>query len=112
MIRVTGWPGKWQTRLDRALLDAVCRGRHGRMEWLLVLGADPDVTSWCDLGLVSALSAACIHEDETMVRLLLRHGASPDGNLIESMTPYDRVSDEYASDAARYCAVALASRFT
>jgi ankyrin repeat protein len=111
MIWIIGWPEKWQAKLDRALLDSACRGRRERVEWLLALGANPDVAGWCNLGLVSALSAACIHEDETMVRQLLRNGASPYGNPIEPMTPYDRVTDEYASEAARCCAIALASRF-
>lgn len=93
MIRLAGWPARWQAKLDRALLDAVCWQRHERMEWLLMLGADPDVTGWCDLGLVSALSAAYIQEDGRMVRLLLRSGASPDGNPIEPMMPYERGTD-------------------
>jgi hypothetical protein len=111
MIRLTGWPGRWQAKLDRALLDAICRGWRERAAWLLMLGADPDVAGWCDFGLVSALSAACIQEDADLVWLLLRNGASPDGNPIEPMTPYERVTDEYASEASRCCAIALASRF-
>ncbi len=112
MIRATGWPKRWQAKLDRMLLEAVCGQAHERVRWLLMLGANPDVSGWCDLGLVSALSAACIQEDASMVWLLMRYGANPDGNPIEPMTPYERVSDEYASDAARCCALALESRFT
>jgi hypothetical protein len=112
MIRMTGWPKRCQAKLDRMLLDAMCRHRHVQVQCLLVFGADPDVTGWCDFGLVSALSAACIHEDASLVWLLLRNGANPDGNPIEPITPYERVSDEYASDAARCCALALESRFT
>lgn len=87
MIRVTGWPGKWQLRLDRALLDAVCRGWRQRAQWLLMLGADPDVTGWCDLGLVSALSAACIRQDDRLIGLLLAHGADEEGSPIEPTPP-------------------------
>jgi hypothetical protein len=111
-IRFGPWPKAWQAKLDRMLLDAVCRRRHVQVDCLLVLGADPDVTGWCDLGLVSALSAACIQEDASQVWLLLRYGANPDGNPIEPMSPYERVSDEYASDATRSFALALESRFT
>lgn len=87
MIRVTGWPEKWQARLDRALLDAVCRGWCERAEWLLMLGADPDVTGWCDFGLVSALSAACIRQDLTLIALLLAYGAAAGGSPLEPTPP-------------------------
>lgn len=109
-IRFGRWPKSWQTKLDRMLLDAVCRRRHVQVDCLLVLGADPDVTGWCDFGLVSALSAACIHEDDSLLWLLLRNGANPDGSPTEPMTPYERVSDEYVSEAARCCALILEIR--
>lgn len=87
MIRVTGWPGRWQARLDRALLDAVCRGWRERVAWLLMLEADPDATGWCDFGLVSALSAACIRQDHSLIGLLLAYGADAEGSPLEPTPP-------------------------
>lgn len=87
MIRCVGWPERWQAKLDRALLDAVCRRCHERVRWLLALGANPDVTGWCDLGLVSALSAACIHQDIPLIGLLLDYGADEGGSPLEPTPP-------------------------
>lgn len=85
-------------RLDAELLTAVCDGRVRRAKALLFLGGDPDVTGWRVLGLVSALSAACIRADRELVVALLASGADPDGSLIEPWTPLDRVLAEAEPD--------------
>jgi hypothetical protein len=95
-IRFGPWPKACQAKLDRMLLDAVCRRRHVQVDCLLVLGADPDVAGWCDFGLVSALSAACIHEDERLISLLLKVGANPDGSPDEPTPPFERMIDDQA----------------
>lgn len=94
MIRATGWPKRWQAKLDRMLLEAVCGKVHERVRWLLMLGANPDATGWCDLGLVSALSAACIHEDWGLIALLLDFGADPNGSPDEPTPPFERMIDD------------------
>jgi hypothetical protein len=94
-------------RRDKSLLRAVCRESHRTAAWLLHFGADPNVLGWCELGLVSALSAACIREDPGMVALLLRHGADVAGHPHEPMMPYERVGDPLASTDAIACAQLL-----
>lgn len=94
-------------RRDKSLLRAVCRESHRTAAWLLRFGADPNVLGWCELGLVSALSAACIREDPGMVALLLRHGADVAGHPHEPMMPYERVGDPLASGDAIACAQLL-----
>ena len=85
-------------RLDAELLTAVCDGRVRRAKALLFMGADPDVTGWRVLGLVSALSAACIRADRELVLALLASGAYPDGSPLEPWTPLDRVLSETEPD--------------
>jgi hypothetical protein len=104
MTRWRRWAADWQAWLDAELLTAVCRERITRSRLLLILGADPDVMGWRVLGLVSALSAACICENPALVALLLENGADPDGNPFESDSPLSRVSFEFASEADKLCA--------
>lgn len=104
MTRCRRWAADWQAWLDAELLTAACRERITRSRLLLILGADPNVMGWRVLGLVSALSAACICENPVLVALLLENGADPDGNPFESDLPLSRVSDEFASEAAALCA--------
>lgn len=94
------WLARMGERLDADLLTAVCDDRVRRAKALLFLGADPDVTGWRVLGLVSALSAACIRADHELVLALLANGADPDGSPIEPWTPLDRVLAELEPDHA------------
>lgn len=107
MTRWRQWEARCQAWLDAELLTAVCLGRFTRSRLLLILGADPDVMGWRVLGLVSALSAACICGNPALVSLLLENGADPDGNPFESDSPLSRVSSEFASAAEVLCAELL-----
>ena len=104
MTKWRRWKARWQAWLDAELLSAVCLERFTRSRLLLTLGADPNVMGWRVLGLVSALSAACICENPVLVALLLENGADPDGNPFESDSPLSRVSVEFASEADKLCA--------
>jgi hypothetical protein len=92
------WLAAIGKRLDAELLTAVCDDRIRRAKALLFLGADPDVTGWRVLGLVSALSAACIRANREFVLTLLASGADPDGSPLEPWTPLDRVLAEAEPD--------------
>lgn len=94
---------------DKALLRAISRESHRTVKCLLRLGADPNVLGWCELGLVSALSAACVRENPELVDLLLRHGAEITGHPHEPTMPYERVCDPAGSDRALACAERLAA---
>jgi hypothetical protein len=107
MTKWRRWKARWQARLDAELLSAVCLQQFTRSRLLLILGADPNVMGWRVLGLVSALSAACICEHPALVALLLENGADPDGNPFESDSPLSRVSSEFASAAEVLCAELL-----
>lgn len=112
MRRIYETLSKLRRARDKALLRAIARESYGMAKCLLHLGADPNVLGWCELGLVSALSAACERANPDLVDLLLRHGAEVSGHPHEPIMPYERVSEPEASERAQACAERLAATWT
>ena len=79
-------------RLDAVLLNEVCHERIWKVRVLLFLGADANATGWCECGLVSVLSAARVRANAELAAILLAHGADPDGNPAEVMSPWEHAA--------------------
>ena len=78
-----------QDKLNTALLNAASHESVWKVRALLFLGADANATGWCECGLVSALSAARVRTNPVLAKLLLAHGADPDGSPVETMRPWE-----------------------